>query len=182
MGIRTNLILTILLVATISGCTDTTSGVTVSPNDRLYQQLTEITTDSEVLIYLVEEAKATRVSNIYAVSSAKIASVCNTRAAYGCAPFTETRRNGVTRQRGEVYLNAEMAGGTGVMNITHEIAHIAASRKGCYGHGDAWLKYLMGMAERFEGRFPNIRWGRSDPTDSVDRKYERYAADRSKTC
>lgn len=166
----------------LSACTDTTSGVTVSPNDRLYQQLSEVTSDSEILSYLVKEAKTARVSNIYAVSSAKIASICKTKAAYGCAPFTETRRNGVTRQRGEVYLNADMAGGTGVMNITHEIAHIAASRKGCHGHGETWLQYLMSMAERFEERFPNKLWGRSDPTDSVDRKYERYAAVRSSTC
>ncbi len=166
----------------LSGCIDTTSGGAVSPNDRLYQQLSEVISDPEILIYLVEEAKAARVANIYAVSSAKIASVCSTKAAYGCAPFTETRRNGVTRQRGEVYLNADMAGGTGVMNITHEIAHIAASRKRCYGHGDTWLEYLMGMAERFEERFPGARWGRSDPTNSVERKYQRFAAEIPTTC
>jgi hypothetical protein len=78
-----------------------------------------------------------------------------------------------------ITLNDNIPGGTGVTNITHEIAHIAAFRKSCFSHGDLWLEYLMGMAERYEARFPGERWGSSTPTDSVRAKYQRYASQRS---
>ncbi len=134
-------------------------------------ELAPYVTDAAQRDFLATEAAAAGVSEFHFIGSAALQAECP-GGEYGCSTFNSGSR------RGDVYLNVEVAGGTGVTNITHEVSHIAAFRKGCDVHGDVWLEYLMGMAQRYEAQFPGKKWGKSAPTASVQAKYARYAGER----
>ena len=134
-------------------------------------QLSAYVSDLALRDFLATEATAAGVSEFHFVGSAELQRKCP-GGDYGCSTFKSGSR------RGDVYLNVEVAGGTGVTNITHEVSHIAAFRKGCYAHGDVWLEYLMGMAQRYEQAFPGGKWGKFSPVASVQAKYQRYAGER----
>ena len=158
----------IVLICTLiflNSCTGLQLGAG-SEKARMAKQLSPFVSDEQILDYLSTEAEMAGVSWIKT-------GVCKSRSSYGCSSWDTKSRRGV------ITLNDNISGGTGVTNIAHEIAHIAAFRKSCFAHGDLWLEYLMGMAQRYETRFPGERWGSSTPTDSVQAKYQRYASERS---
>ena len=161
-------IVTLLLALMITGTAQ------AATKAQLDAQLSPYVTDAAQRDFLATEATAAGVSEFHFVGSAALWAKCP-GGDYGCSTYKTGSR------RGDVYLNVEVAGGTGVTNITHEVAHIAAFRKGCYAHGDVWLEYLMGMAQRYETAFPGKKWGKSSPAASVQAKYQRYAGER-KSC
>ena len=65
------------------------------------------------------------------------------------------------------------AGGS-VVNITHEIAHAYSHRQGCGCHTKEWIEAYLGIAERFEARFPGRTWSGQTPTQRVLRNVRRY--------
>lgn len=136
--------------------------------------LAKVVKNKQILAYLMEEVRRAGVSSLKLYDNAAIGVKCQSPNAYGCSTFDSGSR------RGEVFLNTQVGGGTGIVNITHEIAHVGAFRRNCFAHGDVWLEYLMDMAKRFEAKFPNKNWGRSSPTGSVKAKYKRYASQRSR--
>lgn len=135
-------------------------------------QLAPYVSDPGIRDFLAREAVAAGVRKIHFLSADQTRSTCGPDS-YGCATYTKGAGGG------DVYLNTGRSGGTGVMNITHEVAHIWAFRNNCNAHGDLYLEYLMAMAQRFEAEFPGVAWGKSDPTASVEDKYIRYAMERS---
>ena len=149
----------------LNGCSSLQSGPETA-KARMESQLSPFVSGEQILDYLSTEAAIAGVSRIKT-------GVCRPRSSYGCSSW-DTRT-----ERGIITLNDNIPGGTGVTNITHEIAHIAAFNEGCFAHGDLWLEYLMGMAERYEERFPGERWGSATPTDSVRAKYQRYSSERT---
>ena len=58
--------------------------------------------------------------------------------------------------------------------VAHEIAHGTAFRAGCQNHGAVWKKAQLGIAQRFEARFPGTLWGKRRPTEEVRHWFTRY--------
>lgn len=162
--------LVILSMLSLSACTTTGT----NSGGQVEQTLAKIIKNKNILAYVMDEAQRAGVSSVKLIDNAAIGVKCHSPNAYGCSTFDSGSR------RGDVYLNTQKRGGTGIVNITHEIAHIGAFRRNCFAHGDVWLEYLMGMAKRYEAKFPNKKWGRSTPTGSVKAKYKRYASQRSR--
>lgn len=81
---------------------------------------------------------------------------------------------GMTTEAGDVYINPNLRGGTSVVNLTHEIAHVAASGRNCQCHGKEWLNAYLDIAKRFEAQFPGVAWSGTTPTQRVLRNVERY--------
>lgn len=158
------LLVTILLpMVVLVSCADTT-GTSSGREEKLFLEISEFISDPAIARYAAREAAQAGVSRVRAYRPSE-----NPYGNYGMA-------NSKTR---EVVIDASTSGGRSITNITHEIAHIAAYRRKCYSHGNIFLRYLMGMAERYEEEFPNGRWGRSTPTGSVEAKYIRYKNDKS---
>jgi hypothetical protein len=74
---------------------------------------------------------------------------------------------GLTTSGGIIYLNTAKPGGTSIINITHEIAHVEAFGGACGGHNSRWLAAYMAIAGRFEAEFPGYLWNGRKPTDWV---------------
>ena len=137
----------------------------------LDSQLAGFVKDAALRAYLAQEASSAKVSAFHVIGAVELAQKC-TGAIYGCSTWD------VSSRRSDVYLNGEISGGLGVVNITHEVAHVGAFALGCYSHGDVWLDYLSAMAQRYEATFPGGRWGSADPTDSMQKYATRYALER----
>jgi hypothetical protein len=120
---------------------------------KLAEQIALFVTDPSIIAYLAEEAANAGVSRIRAFKAGE-----NPNGDYGMSTFNSGTRFG------EVLIDASNSGGRSVTNFTHEIAHIAAFRRGCFAHGDLWLEYLMAMAKRYEVQFPGKNWGKYSPT------------------
>ncbi len=135
----------------------------------LRQQLARAVTDAALLEFLVDEAVRSGVARINIVSSASLKSRCRS-AVYGCTSWEPGKR------RSEVYLASDVSGGTGVINITHELSHAAVFRQGCLTHGKRWIDYWLGVAARFEQKFPGRNWGSSTPRQAVEARRARYAS------
>ncbi|WP_147125965.1 hypothetical protein [Shimia ponticola] len=89
--------------------------------------------------------------------------------------FTTSRTNyGKASSAGTVELSTVLPGGTGVVNVTHEIAHVAAFKRNCVGHKACWLNLYLDIARRFEDRFPGAKWSGTTPTARVMRNVDRY--------
>lgn len=168
--IKLKLMLALLIAFSLSACvsTGTNSGGQVELT------LAKVIKNKQILAFMLNEVRRAGVSSVKLYDNASIGRECQSPNAYGCSTFNSGT------QRGDVYLNTQVRGGTGIVNITHEIAHVGAFRLNCFAHGDVWLEYLMAMAKRYETEFPNKKWGRSTPTASVKAKYKRYAAKRSR--
>lgn len=83
---------------------------------------------------------------------------------------------GSSDSKGIIRLNTAKAGGTSVVNITHEIAHAASDYAGtCGGHGTRWLAAYVTIAERYEARFPGSLWSSRRPVDRVMVNKTRYS-------
>jgi hypothetical protein len=119
---------------------------------RLYDQISPFGLSTPVAEWIAEEAARARVRNIR---------VGNTGGNYGISDS-----NGLIKIQ-------DSAGGRSIRNLTHEIAHIGAGLKG--GHDCRWIRYLTGMAVRFEERFGRgQKWG----THSLESYYSRYNLER----
>ena len=81
---------------------------------------------------------------------------------------------GVARSGGRIWLDGKTPGGCSIVNITHEIAHVASFGGKCGGHNAGWLSAYRGIAERFEARFPTAKWSGTTPTARVNRNVDRY--------
>ncbi len=68
-------------------------------------------------------------------------------------------------------------------HLAHEIAHIGVLRLNCYGHGDKFYQYNLGIARRFEEQFPNIvdRGGWNSPVQNVENR-SRYYRSNAENC
>ena len=158
-----NSIAILLPIIFLVSCADSTR-TSGGREEKLFLEISEYISNPDVARFAAREAARAGVSRVRAYRSGE-----NPRGNYGMA-------NSKTR---EVIIDASTSGGRSITNITHEIAHIAAYKRKCYSHGKIFLRYLMGMAERYEEEFPNGRWGRSTPTGSVEAKYIRYRNDKA---
>jgi hypothetical protein len=87
-----------------------------------------------------------------------------------------TSMNSATRAPA-ITINVDRPGAASATNLAHEIAHAWAMRHGCFNHGERWLSYHLGIAERFEARFPGVKWSGVSPTRNVRAKAARYPND-----
>lgn len=136
----------------------------------LERQLASVTSDEQILQFLVDEAVRSKVAKINIVTSAAMKRRCPS-AVYGCATWQPGKR------RAELYLASDVAGGTGIINITHELSHAAVYRSGCLRHGKRWIDYWADVAVRFEQQFPGRKWGASTPSQAVEARRVRYASE-----
>ena len=134
----------------------------------LRAQLAVAVSDPAILDFLVDEAVRSRVTRINIVTSANLKRRCRS-AVYGCSSWEPGK------SRTEVYLASDVSGGTGIINITHELSHAAVFRQGCLAHGKRWIDYWLGVAARFEQKFPGRKWGNTSPTKAVEARRSRYA-------
>lgn len=153
-----------LLAFTLTaGCQPTSSGSN-QRFERLTQQIAVFQNDPAIVQFLAEEATRAGVRTIEPVPADGV--------------FLNGRRYfyeyGVTTDDGRIYLNANSVGGRSVVNITHEIAHATRFGGRCGGHNQAWLSAYLDIAERFEQRFPGVRWSGTTPTQRVLRNRARY--------
>lgn len=130
--------------------------------ERLALQLSQFELDPEAINFLADEAARAGVSRI--------------------EPFTQQmlRTKGGSfglsyPTRREIYLNQNKSGGGSVVNVSHEIAHVAVRnymRCGC--HSKYWYRAYYRIAKRFEERFPGTTWSGQRPTERVERNLTRY--------
>ena len=93
--------------------------------------------------------------------------------------FTKSKSEyGRAKGNGTILLSTVLRGGTGVINVTHEIAHMAGFKRNCHqpngGHNKCWIKIYLAIAKRYEERFPGETWSGTTPTKRVLRNLERY--------
>lgn len=64
-------------------------------------------------------------------------------------------------------------------HLAHEISHIGVAKLACYGHGDTFYEYNLGLARRFEDRFLEVsdRGGWGAPVQSVENRSRYYRSD-----
>jgi hypothetical protein len=139
----------------------------------LRRQLASIISEERLLQFLVDEAVRSKVAKINIVTKAAMNRRCPS-AVYGCATWQPGKR------RAELYLASDVAGGTDLINITHELSHAAVYRSGCLGHGKRWIDYWAEVAARFEQQFPGRKWGASTPSQAVEARRVRYASEMSR--
>lgn len=134
------------------------SGINAQGNsryDRLYAQLEQTGLSSNKLAFLTEEAVRAGVAGFKLVNTPD--------------------RYGRSSSNGQIELSTALSGGTGVINITHEIAHIASFKRGCRGHEKCWIDAYLAIAQRYEQRFPGEKWSGVTPTQRVLQNVTRYA-------
>ena len=147
----------------VTACTTTSEGFRETPRyNKLAQQISQFQSDPEIVDFLTREAARAGVSFIKPFSS----DLLKTKGgSYGTSYPTKR----------QIYLNQTKRGGGSVVNITHEIAHVAARHSiKCGCHTQPWLKSYLKIAERFEARFPGVTWSGTTPTKRVLRNATRY--------
>jgi len=123
--------------------------------ERLYAQLEQTGLSANKLAFLTEEAVRAGVTSFILVATSE--------------------RYGRSGSNGQIELSTALSGGTGVINITHEIAHIASFKRGCRTHAKCWIEAYLAIAQRYEARFPGEKWSGVKPTQRVLQNVERYA-------
>ena len=80
---------------------------------------------------------------------------------------------------GLILVNPRKAHCLRLAHLAHEITHIGVARTGCYGHGDKFYEYNLGIARRFEEQFPVLsdRGGWGSPVQSVENRARYYRSD-----
>lgn len=161
-----NTVVVLFTFVTISACTMETEGSTVSNSrlERLKADLSVFQSDPEILDFLAQEAVRANVRSIQPVPT-------------GGIPLNGRKvfiQYGLTTSDRIIYLNQNSAGGRSVVNITHEIAHVAKFGGNCGGHNRRWLEAYLGIAERYEERFPGVTWSGTTPSNRVMRNESRY--------
>lgn len=141
---------------------------TAPGEDLLLTRISELQPDPDIAAFLAEEARQAGVSRIVLTDNSGMIQEVG-QPAYGLARF-----DGRTR-RTTLYFNVERSGGSSLTNISHEIAHAHAYRRGCFGHGNIWLNAHLDMAARFETAFPGVLWSGQAPTANVEAKRVRYS-------
>jgi hypothetical protein len=61
-------------------------------------------------------------------------------------------------------------------HLAHEISHIGVLGINCYGHGEPFYQYNLGIAKRFEQQFPELtdRGGWNSPLQNVETRSRNY--------
>lgn len=139
----------------LAACSETSTQVNQgSRYDRLSGQIAQFQSNPAKVGFLAEEAARAGVRSFRLINS--------------------TRNYGRANSDGLIELSSALAGGTGVINVTHEIAHVAGFRRGCNGHTRCWIVNYLAIAKRYEERFPGERWSGTTPTKRVLRNVERF--------
>jgi len=121
----------------------------------LLEKISSVQSDTDVAQFLADEAYVAGVRDVI---------FSQTRSYYGRASAD-----------GEISLSTLLPGGTGVVNITHEIAHVAArSTLSCGCHTKNWILAYQQIALRFEEKFPGRKWSGVTPTQRVNQNISRY--------
>ena len=159
-------IFTLLLSAAfIFGCDPVTSSG--QPN-RFLPQLSQIFADPAYAQFFAEEAARAHVTSIRPVAGL---AQQGAGVVYGMTSWTTPANTS------KIDIFVDVPGARSPTNLAHEISHAAVYRQGCFNHGERWLAYQMGIAQRFEARFPGVKWSGLSPTQNVARKAARYPND-----
>lgn len=61
-------------------------------------------------------------------------------------------------------------------HLAHEISHIGVLDVNCYGHGDPFYRYNLGITKRFEQQFPELkdRGGWNSPVQNLETRSRNY--------
>lgn len=61
-------------------------------------------------------------------------------------------------------------------HLAHEISHVGVLDVNCYGHGDPFYRYNLGIAKRFEQQFPELkdRGGWNSPVQNLETRSRNY--------
>lgn len=157
---------TLLLCATLtSGCDPATSAGQPS---RYAAPISQMFADPDVVDFFVAEAASANVTSIRVVHGLAAQAAGRT---YGATTYN----SGSNSANIEIF--TDVPGANSPTNLAHEISHAWAFRHGCFNHGERWLAYHIGIAERFEARFPGVKWSGASPTQNVARKAARYPND-----
>ena len=137
------------------GCSESSTGANHgSRYDRLAAQIAPFHSDPRKVAFLAEEAVNAGVTGFKLVNG--------------------TQNYGRANSNGQIELSTALRGGTGVINITHEIAHVAGFRRNCNGHTKCWIVNYLKIAKRYEERFPGETWSGTTPTKRVLRNVGRF--------
>ena len=142
---------------------------TAAPSgDRFLPQLSQIFADPATAAFFAEEAAQAHVTSIRAVAGL---AQQGAGVVYGMTTWTSPA------DTARIDIFVDVPGARSPTNLAHEISHAAVYRQGCFNHGERWLHYQLGIAQRFEARFPGVKWSGASPTQNVARKAARYPND-----
>ena len=154
----------LLLLLTACDSPDTAA----PPGSRYLAPLSQIFADPAYAQFFAEEAARAHVTSIRPVAGLAQQGAGVT---YGMTSWTSP----ANISKIEIYL--DVPGARSPTNLAHEISHAAVYRQGCFNHGERWLQYQLGIAQRFEARFPGVKWSGASPSQNVARKAARYPND-----
>lgn len=149
----------VLCALMLAGC-DTAS----TPRASIVTAIGQLQPDPATAAFFIEEATQAGVADILLVHAGPGGS-------YGSTTMTSDTMRPVIR------INVDRPGAASATNIAHEISHSAAYKRHCFNHGERWLAYHLGIAQRFEARFPGVKWSGQSPAANVAGKAARYPND-----
>jgi|TARA_B110000977_G_scaffold187979_1_gene255692 hypothetical protein len=146
----------LIAYAWLSACTAPEGRIQTLTSD-----ISQFRSDPRVIAFLAQEAARAGVRSVK--------SYPNSAYTNGRAPAFGQAETG-----GKILIDGKSAAGRSIVNITHEIAHIASLGGACGGHNMGWLTAYRGIAARFEEQFPNAKWSGTTPTARVNRNIDRF--------
>ena len=162
-----NVLLSLAILLITQACVSTDSDLrALKPQiDKLYPDQSE-----EIRDFFAVEAHRAGVKNIREIRAAETAKKIDSQES-GC---------GFVRfDDGQILINVQKPQCLRLAHLAHEIAHIGVVRLNCFGHGDKFYEYNLGIARRFEEQFPavNDRGGWGSPVRSVENRSRYYRSD-----